>query len=771
MRRFVLVMAAIWFGVAGLAAGPSGASGAGTAAPSLGAAHPVSTAFSRFADKNQLSTSVAFGGGRYLLVWEDTRAGHADQIWGARLSATGALLDPSGIQISPTATSADADAASPAVSYDGTSFLVVWTTNGNVLGARVSTAGAVLDPSAFAISTAAGAQIAPAVASNGGGSLVVWQDGRSGTDDIYGARVDQDGHVLETGGIAVSTATKGQSSPAVTFDGARYFAVWEDARGASTDIFGARVSTAGAVLDAAGIKVAGGSSIQGLPGVGSNGHGSFVAWQQAAPPSPDVTPPADIRGTRVAQNGTVLDPSGITVGAAVRDQFEPVVAFDGTDYLVAWTDLRTGPFFENTDIYASRVTTAGVNRDGNGFPVSNPDFGQFAPAIASNGSTALVAWTDQRTTDFDVRASRVTSAASVLDPSGIVVTRAASVQSEPAVAFDGTNFLVAWVEDRTLDSHVFVGRVSRNGTALDGGGIDLGLGSDPAVAFDGTNFFVTWEHPSQGILGARFDTSGHRLDATSIAIGDGSTPSIAFNGTSYLVVFERSGESPNFDDVIAARVNRAGTVLDRFTVAGANAFEDQPTVASDGSGFLVAWRLSTASFNVVRARRVSGNGALLGTGPIALAPATTDQDSPGAAFAGGRYLVVWTERRAEPRGLDVFGSLLTSAGAAVGTKGFTVSAAPGDQDEPAVAGSANFLVAWTDRRSSTDSDVNGGRIQPDGTRLDGDGAALAAGPADEEEPAVSAGPSSDDPFGITYQRFAPESPFGAPRVFLRTSPK
>ncbi len=121
------------------------------------------------------------------------------------------------------------------MAYDGTSFLVVWqdSRNGNtdIYGARVSGAGAVLDASGLPIATGVGARSSPSVAHDGTNFLVVWQDSRNGNADIYGARVSATGGVLDSGGIAISTAANRQSSPSVAYSGTNFLVVWEDARG------------------------------------------------------------------------------------------------------------------------------------------------------------------------------------------------------------------------------------------------------------------------------------------------------------------------------------------------------------------------------------------------------------------------------------------------------------------------------------------------------------------------------------------------------------
>jgi hypothetical protein len=95
----------------------------------------------------------------------------------------------------------------------------------------------------------------PAVAFDGANWLVAWQDYRRGVSDIYGARVSTAGVVLEPDSIPVSTSDMDQSYPAVAFDGANWLVAWDDGRWGGSDIYGARVTPAGAVLDPEGMEL------------------------------------------------------------------------------------------------------------------------------------------------------------------------------------------------------------------------------------------------------------------------------------------------------------------------------------------------------------------------------------------------------------------------------------------------------------------------------------------------------------------------------------
>ena len=127
----------------------------------------------------------------------------------------------------------------------------------DIYATRVTTAGVVLDASGIALSTATADQAKPQVAFDGTNCLVVWHDARNGSDsDIYGTRVSTAGAVLDAAGLELSADDGTQSDPALVFGAANYLVVWSDSRGGSNyDVYATRVSKAGAALDADGFAV------------------------------------------------------------------------------------------------------------------------------------------------------------------------------------------------------------------------------------------------------------------------------------------------------------------------------------------------------------------------------------------------------------------------------------------------------------------------------------------------------------------------------------
>jgi len=130
----------------------------------------------------------------------------------------------------------------------------------------------------FAISDTAAAAVAfsghdPAVASDGSGFLAVWVDGERGqcsppcSGAIHATRLDASGQVLDPGGLAISYEELCKFDPAVAFDGTHYVVVWADRRDPSMDrdVYASRVAPDGTVLDPEGFAVASTANTQERP--------------------------------------------------------------------------------------------------------------------------------------------------------------------------------------------------------------------------------------------------------------------------------------------------------------------------------------------------------------------------------------------------------------------------------------------------------------------------------------------------------------------------
>ena len=182
--------------------------------------------------------------------------------------------------------------ASPSVSWDGTNYVVALAGSSDLVIHRISPAGMDLDaPNGITVNLASLPTSGPTVASGSGNSLIAYSRYDSVTSQhfMYGVLIDQNGQVIAPGEFPIAADLATHWFPQVSFDGTNYLVVWQQ-----------------------------------LPSSGAD---------QSL---------AHINGARVTPAGTVLDSPSIAISSTPQGQYSPVVAFDGTNYFVAWQDGRRG---------------------------------------------------------------------------------------------------------------------------------------------------------------------------------------------------------------------------------------------------------------------------------------------------------------------------------------------------------------------------------------------------------------------------------------------
>jgi hypothetical protein len=707
---------------------------------------------------NQDYPAIAFDGTNYLVVWLDTRTGNQYDIYGARVSPSGVVLDTAGIAISTV----EGYKFWPAVAFDGTNYLVVWMdecvpTEQDIYGARVSPSGTVLDPDGFPISTAYDWQTDPTVAFDGTNYLVVWADFRNDfwDFDLYGARVSPSGIVLDPDGFPISTAESGQGDHVLIFDGTNYFIVWDDQRNHATsgvDVYGSRITPSCTVLDPDGIAISTEMNGQGCPAVAFDGANYLIVWTDMRSGTYDIC------CSRVNQSGVVLDTPGIPISSTGDTwQWFLSVGFDGTNYLVVWQDEQPGTEF---DLYGARVDTSGFVLDTPAITISSEVAWQWNPAIAFDSTNYLVVWDDFRSlSSLEIYGTRIDQSGTVLDPEGIVISIGINFQELPSIAFDGSHYMVVWQDHRNGSFDICGARVDQSGTILDPAGIAISDTGDeqknPAIAFDGTNYLVVWQdtrNDSGDIYGSRVNQSGIILDTTGISIstamGRQFCPAIAFDGANYLVVWQDTS-SISCHDIYGTRVTPSGIVLDPdgFAISTAYDWQGNPTVASDGANYFVVWHdyRNNPLYTDIYGARVNQSGTVLDPDGIAISTAEKDQFYPIIAFDGSNYLIAWHDYRDDPGTFvnsDIYGARVNPSGVVLDTAGIPICIAPDRQTGPSVAfDGTEYLVVW-----ESSHDLYGSKVNTAGMVTDFFAVSLQLG--NQVTPAIARG--IDDQLLITY---------------------
>jgi hypothetical protein len=541
----------------------------------------------------------------------------------------------------------------------------------------------------------------------------VWEDYRDSVSQIYGARVTPDGSVLDTAGIAIGTGPDWLICPSISFDGSNFLVVWTDLLdSASYCIRGKRVSPAGQVLDS-GFVLDSASSLDGWngPTATSDGTNSLIVWHNFT---------LGMRGALVASDGSVVD-SGIAIAPPDVGYAGHAALYDGSDYLVAWKAWSPVDC-----ILASRVSHAGVPLDTPGVWVSSPTQGFTEnPAVAFDGNNYFVAWDDDRSSCISVYGARLTRQMGMLDTTGIGISRGGvNTQHWPSAAFDGSNFLVAWTDDRNIAGAIYGARVSPGGVNLDPEGIPictLGLNRGyPSVAFDGTNYLVAWadgrRHDSADIYAARITKGGSVLDPQGIPLvvgGDNHIfPVAAFNGTNYLLVWDDITDS-GMCTIRCARVSPAGQVLDPGDTLCTAWSAWTPVVAANGTDWLVAWHDWRSEMNPgVYGARVTSAGQVLDSGGFTIGAADAGEDCASLASDGTNYLAVW--QRFDGSMFDMRGARISTAGVLLDS--FMVQPAVDSYSTPPIVGfdGASYGAVWVDTSWGSTWGISGAQINTEG---------------------------------------------------------
>jgi hypothetical protein len=168
--------------------------------------------------------------------------------------------------------------------------------------------------------------------------------------------------------------------------------------------------------------------------VSAGSHQFLVAWQERR-----IVGGTNVYAQRFSSSGERVG-GRIALSAASGNQFCPRAAWDGSQWLVAWTDERNG----DKDVFATTVSGAGSVDPASGFPISASAGSQQSPALTFNGRDFVVAWNDLRNGNQDIYAARVTPERVVREPTGLAVTTSPRPGNQPTVASLAGRTLVAW---------------------------------------------------------------------------------------------------------------------------------------------------------------------------------------------------------------------------------------------------------------------------------------------------------------------------------------
>ncbi|MFO7675805.1 MAG: hypothetical protein R6X12_05780, partial [bacterium] len=564
-----------------------------------------------------VSPAVAFGDGRFLVVWMEPNPGDGQyRIGGAQVTPGGVVLQGDGIRISDSSSCQKY----PAVAFDGASFHVAWVGNFNrpereVRVRRVSAQGVLLDTADVVAGRKSESDYWPvAVAAGGGCAMVAWEGEYGPGADSWGilaARIGPGGCVIDSVPLRVraDSSRRRVGLPELAWTGEAFLTCWQEHGPGFIGLRSRRVWPDGRVDEAChGVEAELASECEGYQfDVAGDGSGLLLSWVEH-----------DVDGNllcaaRLARDGRPGEPGEEVTVRSAAGQLGVAAGASSSGFLVAWVE----PDVEEEEWVALRAVTLGRGgrRLGSFRLTAEPERATGFPKVASCGDVCLLAWPGSG----DLKGFRFNAEGALLDSVPLDL-RALDVDDG---RFDLAGGTQGWFAART--------RSQRSGTSVVSGGrigpdgacgqnptfeldIESGRVSAPALAFNGWDYLVCWRDRDT-LRGARVSGSGGLMPGSPFLLAschdNRLAPAVASCGDGFLVAWlegEQDGE------VLCVRAGAGGEVLDsRGIELGRWSAADRPervwlAVAADRLGYLVMWQDVLDARPVLRGARVGAGG-------------------------------------------------------------------------------------------------------------------------------------------------------------------
>jgi hypothetical protein len=344
-----------------------------------------------------------------------------------------------------------------------------------------------------------------------------------------------------------------------------------------------------------------------------DGSSVLVAWPDPIGDLPPYNTRKNFMGIRAMSDGTQIDPVPFRITTAFGARFSWAASRNGVLF-VSSEERRSaqGVYYGSNDLYARQVRTfADLAEGGAGESVVQTASAQFDAAVASSGSSAIVAWRD-----FEQPSAIATAIIDVSHPSPSASVRL-SERNDVAklgisAAILGDAALVAWREETDRSVRVLARRIGLSGVPLDAQEIEIANSptispwpGNTSIATDGSQFFLVWAVDDH-VFGVRLRPDGTIVDKEPIVVSRDEPyefrhvhPRVVWTGTVFLAIW---ADDPNCycltpplpanTIVRSARVTSSGAVLDAVKSA---TLINQPggvaevAIARNGDTIMAVW--------------------------------------------------------------------------------------------------------------------------------------------------------------------------------------
>jgi hypothetical protein len=561
--------------------------------------------------------------------------------------------------------------------------------------------------------------------------IVLWQDSRSGDNDIYGRKYDPLGNPVANE-FVVCNAGGDQRRPAVAIGPQnKVLAAWDDFRNGKN--FAVRTILLNSDGTQAGMETAYSSfnADQMAPSVCALPDGYAMVCQNTS----NLTG-ADIEGYKMDALG-IAGGRFIVCNASYNQSSVSLGPGPGGGFTAVWEDRRSGNDF---DIWGCRFdkTGAAVGSE-SAICIAAGDQRYPSQSARANGET-VVAWEDMRRADSDIYFEYLDSSWAPKGSETLACGELRDQEAPAAAMVPSGEFFVAWSDWRAGMPNIHLKKFGSPRFVYSSGslistpipsmaatygslGLCITLPKVPKAPSNTTGFWMDILdgrgdyivqpdcRPGDPII---VDTREHdsiRLRISMWTADENITP--VMEKWSVGTGIEDDLDCPDGATLAGTRTKGGDITLEKTlapsTLTGDFPIKDglsqdfQPSVAKfkDGRGdFVAAWQENAAGDPNILARKFSRLGTPL-TGEINVCARAGVQQNPSVAVdINGQITVVWSDNRTG-RDFDVWGRRFDSQGNPAGTE-FLICGTSDDQKTPRVATDPqnNIVVVWTDSTKS-----------------------------------------------------------------------
>jgi hypothetical protein len=350
-------------------------------------------------------------------------------------------------------------------------------------------------------STPASYEELPATAYNSSHAeyMVVWNNNRPVTQDIYARRVSRSGQLLSW--FAVSTASNCKH-PALAYNHTndQYLVVWSQYNTADArwEIYGRLIPWDAPGTNTAFLIAAWSSMNLELPVVSWNSYRNeyMIAWQTSLVSTGQLL---GIGRRRLSPTGGLLSNADYITGMGTTNQGSPDISYNlaADGYLVVWVEPGTSAI----NVYGGRLNREGTLQ-GSKFAVEASSNEQQKPSVTTNEQDRyMVVWQEEVSGDWDIHGKEFNSATGAPLPTMyLIAIRYGVDETTPDVACSGSDweYLTVWQETTPSGESLQAVRWGPNVTsynfAVAAGG--FGDNKNPAVAADTPGYLIAYEWKS-----------------------------------------------------------------------------------------------------------------------------------------------------------------------------------------------------------------------------------------------------------------------------------